>query len=67
MSLCETCRKGRNEICRYFLAEFLENDTGCVTRCPEFEEEDDEPSEDLRNVDGVYAEDEDYPEEEPQA
>lgn len=42
MNLCETCEKGKKDICKYFLAEFLESNSGQVTTCPEYEEEQDE-------------------------
>lgn len=50
MNLCERCRKGQTEMCKYFMEYFLE-DGGAVVQCPEFEESEDEQSDYLWDVD----------------
>lgn len=67
MTLCVSCEKGRRDICKYFLAEFLESDYGRVTACPEYEEVQDEQGKGLRVSDGLYPELQDGPETEETA
>lgn len=40
--LCQRCAKGQLEICQYFLENFVEDYTA-ITKCPEFEEDAEEP------------------------
>lgn len=67
MNLCETCEKGKKDICKYFFAEFLESDYGRVTACPEYEEVHNEQSKGLRVSDRLYPELQDGPEAEETA
>lgn len=39
MFLCERCQKGREEMCQYFKEHFLEDESGAVVSCPEYQEE----------------------------
>lgn len=48
--LCERCRNGKLEICKYFVENYLE-DGGAVVRCPKFEEDTDDQGEALCHVD----------------
>ena len=46
MGLCDICEKGKLEMCKYFREHFWRSGNQNVTKCPEFEVE-----EDLRDLD----------------